>query len=61
MVFSNVDGIRIDSPVKMWLKNVNCSGSEPTLLSCKYDRLVDYSCETGYWAAAVLCGGEVGH
>ncbi len=56
LVYSNVNGIRNGPTMRMWLQNLQCSGTERNLMACEYDTLVDRQCDP-YWAAAVLCGG----
>ncbi|GIL73199.1 hypothetical protein Vretimale_4641 [Volvox reticuliferus] len=59
LVYSNIYGIRNDPAPRMWLRGLDCTGKERTLMSCPYDALVDNQCDP-YWAAAVMCGVEDG-
>ena len=42
----------------IWLDNVQCNGSETSLLDCAHDGLAKHSCAEGGLLAAVSCNEQ---
>ncbi len=58
LLFDAKYGTRGPPAGPVWLRGLACDGTEPNLLACTYDSVLDAGCSDPYWAAAVMCGGR---